>query len=112
MKSKGEYKNGQKISEQKGDTLTYYYDNGVMRAKGKSIDGSMEGKWTFNRKTGQLWVIGSFKNNKKHGLWLRYDRKGAEEYRESFADGKVVKDKPIKAKSSRTTSDRRRQSSP
>lgn len=98
MKTKGLYKNGQKISEQKGDTLTYYYDNGVVRAKGKSVDGSMEGRWTFNRKTGDLWVVGSFKNNQKHGEWLRYDKKGVEEYRETFAAGKVVKDKPVQKK--------------
>lgn len=84
------YANGQKAYEQKGGTLTYFYKNGLMRAKGKSIDGKMQGKWTFNRESGKLWGTGQFKDNKKHGLWLRYDRKGKEEYRAKFANGKLV----------------------
>ena len=44
MKNKGgTYKNGQLISEQKGKTLTYYFQ--ARSAKGKSIDGVMEGNW-------------------------------------------------------------------
>lgn len=85
------YKNGQKAFEQQGDTLTYYYKTGKVRAKGKSIKGSMEGRWTFNRATGDLWSIGNFKNNKKHGEWIRYDKKGEQEYNAEFVDGKLVK---------------------
>jgi antitoxin component YwqK of YwqJK toxin-antitoxin module len=87
---KKRYVNGQKAVEQKGNTCTYYYKNGLMRAKGKLIDGQMQGKWTFNRESGKLWGTGHFKNNKKHGLWLRYDRKGKEEYRAKFSNGKLV----------------------
>ncbi len=85
------YKNGQKISEQKGDTLTYFYKNGKVKAKGKSIKEIMQGKWIFYRETGQLWQIGHFKDNKKHGNFIRYDRDDKEEYNENFEDGKIVK---------------------
>lgn len=84
------YANGQKAFEQKGTTLTYYYKNGLVRAKGKSINGLMQGKWIFYRESGMLWGTGQFKDNQKHGLWVRYDRKGKEEYREKFAHGKLV----------------------
>ena len=91
MKKPTHYKNGQKAFEQKGDTLTYYFKTGVVRAKGKSVHGKMQGKWIFNRESGQLWQVGHFKDDKKHGLWLRNDKKGKEEYRETFKDGKQVK---------------------
>ena len=39
MKNKGgTYKNGQLISEQKGKTLTYYFQTGEIKAKGKEVD--------------------------------------------------------------------------
>ncbi len=87
------YKNGQKTFEQKGDILTYYFNTGAIRAKGPSPQGKMQGKWIFNRKSGQLWGVGHFKDDKKHGLWLRYDKNGKEEYRETFYEGKQVKKK-------------------
>ena len=91
MKNKGgTYKNGQVISEHKGNTLTYYFKTGEIKAKGKSIDGVMEGKWVFNRESGQLWQIGHFRNNKKHGEFVRYDKSGSEEYRAKFENGKLI----------------------
>ena len=44
------YENGQRVSDQKGDTLTYYFKTGIVRARGTS-----------------------------------------REYRETFADGKLVR---------------------
>jgi antitoxin component YwqK of YwqJK toxin-antitoxin module len=94
MQKQMHYKNGQVISKMVGNTKTVFYKNGKIRAKGKSINGHMEGKWIFFRETGQLWVIGNFKKDTKHGLWVRYNRKDKEEYRENFADGKIVKSSP------------------
>ena len=45
----------------------------------------MEGKWIFNRESGQLWQTGNFKNNEKHGEWIRYDKKGEKEYHVNFS---------------------------
>jgi antitoxin component YwqK of YwqJK toxin-antitoxin module len=92
MKTEGLYKNGQKVKEQKGSTLTWFYKTGVVKARGKFVDNRMEGRWVFNRESGQLWQIGHFKNNKKHGEWVRYDKKGQVEYRARFADGKLVRE--------------------
>ena len=83
------YANGELAMQQKGNNLTYYYKDGKVRAKGKSIKGKMEGKWIFYRATGQLWEIGHFKNNQKHGAWIRYDRKDKVEYDEKFINGKI-----------------------
>ncbi len=85
------YKNGQIVSEVKNNILTYYFKTGIIRAKGKYVNDSMEGKWIFNRENGQLWQIGNFKNNKKHGKWIRYNREGNVEYDQSFIDGKIIK---------------------
>ena len=56
-----------------------------------NIDGSMEGKWIFNRNTGDLWQIGHFFQNEKHGEWIRYDKKGEVEYHAEFVEGKLTK---------------------
>ncbi len=91
MLKKAKYANGQTIHELKGNTLTYFYKNGTVKAKGPFKNNMMEGKWVFYRETGQLWVIGNFKNNKKNGSWIRYDRKDKLEYDETFKDNKIVK---------------------
>ena len=93
MKMKEHYQNGQKVYEQKGDTLTYFFKTGIIKARGKSIIGVMGGRWIFNRESGELWQVGHFKNSKKHGEWVRYDKNGKEEYRAQFADGKLVSKK-------------------
>jgi antitoxin component YwqK of YwqJK toxin-antitoxin module len=90
MKTKGLYKNGQKVNEQKGQTLTWFFKTGLMKARGKSVNGVMEGRWIFNRESGQLWQVGHFRHNMKHGEFVRYDKKGREEYRARFVDGKWV----------------------
>lgn len=85
------YTNGQKIFEQKGNIRTYFFKTGTVRAKGKFIDGIMEGKWIFHRKTGELWQTGHFLRNEKHGEWIRYDKNGSVEYHAEFVGGKLVK---------------------
>ncbi len=87
------FKNGQRATEQKGDVLTYFYKSGPVKAKGKYIDDMMQGKWVFNHEDGSLWQIGHFKDNQKHGEWIRYDKKGKPEYHEHFVEGKIVKRK-------------------
>lgn len=91
MQSKTHYKNGQEIFKQKGNILTYFFKDGTVKAKGKSMNGVMEGKWIFNRENGDLWQVGNFKNGKKHGSWIRYGKTGVIEYEERFEAGKVVK---------------------
>ena len=91
MKNKsGTYKNGQLISQQKGDWLIYFFKTGLIKAKGNSVEGSMEGKWIFNRESGELWQIGNFRRNKKHGEFIRYDKEGNKEYHAKFEDGKLI----------------------
>lgn len=87
----GKYTNGQKNMEMIGDKRVVYYRNGKVRAEGAYIAEKMEGEWTFFRETGQLWQIGNFLNNMKHGLWVRYDREGKIEYQETFVNNKMVK---------------------
>jgi len=91
MQDKSHYTNGQKIFEQKGDVLTYFYKNGRIKAQGISINASMQGEWVFYRESGQLWQVGNFKDSKKHGSFTRYDKKDQIEYEEIFDNGKIVK---------------------
>ena len=85
------FKNGQIAQELKGETLTYYYENGQVRAVGPYRNGKMQGEWVFYRKTGQLWAVSNFKDDKKHGRWIRYDRNDQIEFDETFDNGKKVK---------------------
>jgi len=91
MKDKSHYVNGQKIFEQEGDVLTYFYKNGQKKAQGISQNGQMQGKWMFYRETGQLWQIGHFRDNQKHGSFIRYDRHDRIEYEENFDNGKIIR---------------------
>lgn len=81
------YSNGQKTTQLDGDTLTYFFENGEIKAKGKYIDGMMDGKWLFYKKAGYLWQEGSFRMNKKHGSWIRYRADGSIENKAEFDDG-------------------------
>lgn len=84
MLDKDMYANGQKAYDYDGRTLTYYFKNGKIKAKGPFTDEKMEGEWMFYRETGQLWQVGHFENGEKHGLWRRYDRNGEVEYEKTF----------------------------
>lgn len=91
MENNNTYKNGQVISEQKENRLTYYYKNGKVKAEGIFENDMMQGQWLFYRETGQLWQVGSFKDSIKHGHFIRYDRADKLEYDEHFAEGKKTK---------------------
>jgi antitoxin component YwqK of YwqJK toxin-antitoxin module len=93
MKNSGHYLNGQIISDQKGDTLTYYFENGDIKAQGKCVEGIFQGKWIFNKKEGYLWQVGNFDNDgRKHGPWIRYNRDGSVETSQIFEHGDRVKE--------------------
>ncbi len=51
----------------------------------------MQAEWKFYLETGQLWQVGNFKNNLKHGPWVRSDKNDVIEYNKVFEDGKIVK---------------------
>ena len=76
---------------QQGDVLTYYYKSGKIKAQGQSVGGMMQGEWRFYRENGQLCQIGNFKDNQKHGAWVRFDKANAVEYSETFSSGKLVR---------------------
>ncbi|MES2930742.1 MAG: hypothetical protein V4665_03080 [Patescibacteria group bacterium] len=91
MQGKTHYLNGQKIYEQKGAILTYFFKTGIVKAKGKYVNGIMDGKWIFNRESGDLWQVGHFKKGVKNGSWVRYNKVCALEHEALYKDGKLVK---------------------
>lgn len=91
MKADGFYKNGQPISKIENQVKTYYFKTGIIKAQGVCINDSMEGEWRFFRENGQLWQVGNFRENLKHGEWIRYDRQGNVEYQEFFEHGKQIR---------------------
>lgn len=93
MKKAGElYSNGQKVCEQNSDILTYYFENGEIKAQGKYVDGNMQSKWIFNKKEGYLWQIGHFnENGEQHGQWVRYNQDGSIQQEKRFKNGALIK---------------------
>jgi antitoxin component YwqK of YwqJK toxin-antitoxin module len=91
MKTDKKYVNGQPVSVQNGDMLTYFFKTGIVRARGKNVGETMEGKWIFNRESGALWQVGNFLNGKKHGKWVRYGENSEVEYDADFEDGKLIR---------------------
>ena len=91
MTQKSHYSNGQPVFELVGQTLTYYFKNGQIKARGLLVDGQMQGEWLFYRESGQLWQVGHFRDNRKQGPWLRYSREGVIEYNETFDNDKRIK---------------------
>ncbi len=91
MKASQQYVNGQPVSRQDGDMLTYFFKTGIIRARGKYIGGIMEDEWIFNRESGALWQVGNFSSGKKHGSWIRYNRDAEIEYDAEFEDGKLIR---------------------
>lgn len=89
--NKSKYKNGQKVCELTGDRLIYYFKTGLVKAEGSFINDQMEGEWKFYRETGQLWQVANFKEGKKDGRLIRYDRNGLLEYDKTFKEGKLIK---------------------
>lgn len=86
------HNNGQAVSEQNGDILTYFFENGEIKAQGKQVDGNMQGKWIFNKKEGYLWQIGYFDDNgKQHGSWTVFNQDGSVQKEKHFEHGKQVK---------------------
>ncbi|QYK42406.1 MAG: hypothetical protein KF887_04585 [Paracoccaceae bacterium] len=88
MQGKEFYANGQRVWQQQGDTLTYFFRSGIVKAQGRWDAGVMQGEWRFYRENGDLWQIGNFRDGQKHGTWVRHDRSGGIEYSETFADGR------------------------
>lgn len=84
MKNK-QYVDGQKTYKKVGDKLTYFFIDGKIKAEGISINDVMQ----FYRESSQLWQVGNFKDNKKNGKWLRFDKQGKLEHEETFENGKI-----------------------
>ncbi len=53
-----------------------FYEDGVLKAKGKYKSGKLDGDWKWFRKTGVIMRSGSFKKGEQVGTWITYDAKG------------------------------------
>ena len=83
------YANGQKVYEMDGHTLTYFYRDGTLKAKGTFSDGHKQGLWQYFRKSGHLWKEGSYKNGKREGLWEQFSPEGQVEVEVRYENGKM-----------------------
>lgn len=90
MQGKKQYANGQATYKLDGEAATYYFKTGKVKAFGPMVDEQMQGEWTFYKESkgdgNQLWQVGNFVDNAKHGNWKRYSKSGELEYDENFND--------------------------
>jgi antitoxin component YwqK of YwqJK toxin-antitoxin module len=85
------YSNGQRVTVQDGDILTYFFEDGSIKAQGKYANGAMQGEWLFNKKEGYRWQVGHFDEaGQKHGSWVRYLPDGSVQVEQHFDHGKQV----------------------
>lgn len=75
-------------ADQKQGEWWIYYRNGNIRAQGSYTDHQMTGKWVFNRETGDLWQVGYFLFDQKHGIFTRYNRDGSIQDETTFVNGR------------------------
>lgn len=54
-----------------------FYDNGVLKHRGRMKDGTMHGAWEFFRRDGSPLRSGRFDRGEQVGTWTTYDRSGA-----------------------------------
>jgi len=86
------YSNGQPVSEQNGDVLTWFFEDATIKAQGRSVGGVMQGEWVFHKKEGYRWQVGHFDDaGEKHGSWTRYNPDGSVQTEQHFEHGKRVK---------------------
>lgn len=85
------HKNGQKTYDLTNGVMTVFFKTGLVKAQGPFVDHHMEGEWMFYRNSGELWQIGHFKHNQKHGKFTRFEISGQIEKQESFVEGKPDK---------------------
>lgn len=91
MKTDNAYSNGQRVTAQNGDTLTYFFEDGSIKAQGKYVGGIMQGEWLFNKKEGYRWQVGHFDEaGQKHGSWVRYLPDGTVQVEQYFDHGKRI----------------------
>lgn len=53
-----------------------YHKEGTVKAKGKLVDGLMEGYWEWFRRDGSKMRSGHFTNGEQSGIWTTYARDG------------------------------------
>lgn len=63
-----------------------FYENGLPRFKGETLEGKMHGFWQFFRKDGSLMRAGSFDQDRQVGIWVTYDRQGHTVKETDFGD--------------------------
>jgi antitoxin component YwqK of YwqJK toxin-antitoxin module len=69
----------------KGKIHIEYHKSGSVRAKGKMVDGELEGYWEWFRLDGSKLRSGHFSKGKQTGEWITYDKNG-KEYKKTLFD--------------------------
>jgi uncharacterized protein YdhG (YjbR/CyaY superfamily) len=63
-------------SKSSSSSYVHYHKDGSVWAKGKIVNGKMEGYWEWFRKDGSKMRSGHFIREKQVGQWITYDKAG------------------------------------
>jgi antitoxin component YwqK of YwqJK toxin-antitoxin module len=64
-----------------------YYEDGTVKFHGHVVDGKPEGKARFNFPDGKPMLTGSYANEQRVGIWLRYNEDGSLKEKIEYVNG-------------------------
>jgi len=70
-----------------GEYLKNYYESGILKSEGWTVNNYKSGYWKFYNEDAKLSSKGSFKNDKKSGYWYFYDKDGTPIKEGHFVNG-------------------------
>lgn len=82
------YRKKLELIKNKEKTVILEYKDGIAYEKNKKIP--YTGGWTGYYKDGKVLVDVNFKNGKRNGIQIIYDKNGEIEFKTTFKDGKVI----------------------
>ena len=69
------------------------YDDGKLGDLKQYKDGKPDGAYyNYWQSNGQKWIEGNFKDGKKVGIWVFYNKDGTVSSRHTYKDGEIVED--------------------
>lgn len=86
LKSKGKVSDRLRYGEWK-----FYYDNGQLRQIGEFENGKQTGEWNFFHANGNREGIGTLVNGAKEGIWTWYHTNGKIYTKRVWGHGKLIK---------------------
>lgn len=87
------YENGIKNGE-----VIEYFDDGIVKSKGKYLNGVLDGLFTINHPNGNKMILERYKKGERHGWCSTYDQVGKELGKKYYYYGQLLEGKELEKK--------------